>query len=319
MDKIVGLKISSHNLQDEKMLKEYQKQIVKKYGIDLMEYVPKGDEYIVDFELHDSNVEMASAIRRGLQEEIPIWTLSLVRETLETTDDYVLSDALEIAIRSIPINQDYFNKSDDPNKFKASISVTNQTNKYLDITTDDIKHNAHGMLFEKIQIMQLYPKKSIHFQIIAQRGYGYEDGAAFSPVANYRYDVHTDPSKQITEQMPTKFMIGYTTYRNFAKPLTLLHLLFEDLIRRINLVDREKEVVIVGTEARYQIQDSLSVSALIARQIYDLVENIEFCCAVEDGDLTSYVRIQHPDHEKLWKSAVTAVIKRIKNLDDQFK
>lgn len=319
MDKVVGLKVSSHNLQDDLKLKEYQKQIVKRFAIDLMEYVPKGDEFIVDFELHNSNVEMASAIRRGLQEEIPIWTLSLIRETLETTDDYVLSDQLEIAVRSIPINQDYFNKHDDPTKFKASISVTNQTNKYLDITTDDIKHNAHGVLFEKIQIMQLYPKKNIHFQIIARRGYGYEDGAAFSPVANYRYDVHTDPGKQITEQMPTKFMIGYTTYRNFAKPLTLLHLLFEDLIMRIEKVDREKEFVVTGTEAKYHIKDSLSVSSLIARQIYDLVPEIEFCCAVDDSDTTSYIRVQHPDHEKLWKSAVAAVIKRIKNLDDQFK
>lgn len=313
MDKIKNVKIGKREFTN---MDKYAKML-KQFQVNLFDYLPVGTAYDVDFELASSNAEISNLIWGGFMDECPTWRFQLVIESLESSDPAILFDDLQLRLNSTPINQTYFNKHPDHAKrFKATVKFSNTTTTMKTLMTGDIDMGDEkvGRICENIPLIELNPGTSIAFNIIVEQGRGF-DNATFCPVGGRRLtmDDHGE-----TNVEPTNFKIGYTTQRNFDKPLELIHVLLTSLIERITHMEAVYNVT--GQQTLINLTESSHIARVVARQIHEDVPHIEYVAASYDhpSRIKSFIKIQHPDAPAIFRTAQKRLIARLVAIDKQF-
>jgi hypothetical protein len=311
MDKIKNVRVGKKEFTG---IEKYVK-LLKPYKVDLYDYLPKGTAYEVDFDLTASNAEISNLIWGGFMDECPTWRFQLVYESLDSTDPAILFDDLQLKLNSTPINQTYFNKHSDPKKFKATVKFSNPTTDMKTLMTGDIDMGDEktGRICENIPLMELSPGTSIAFNIVVERGRGF-DNATFCPIGNRRLKM--DDTDDVKE--PTSFTIGYTTQRNFDTPFEVMHILLGGLIERIT--EMEAIYNTTGEQVQVILTESSHIARAVARQIYEDNPSIPYVAASYDhpSRIKSFIKIQHPEAAELFRSARKKLIARLVAIDKQF-
>jgi DNA-directed RNA polymerase subunit L len=166
-----------------------------------------------------------------------------------------------------------------------------------------------------------YTLKVVNIQVT--QGQGKLDGNAFSHVSNVLYDV-LDSKESCMVSMPSTFLLGYDTHKNYANPLTPIIKTIEYLQNRISEIDSTlpdsngiflSEVLKVTTEGDFTtitiFQDTWTLANLISRYVYDLDPEIAYITAdIEHPDKdVSVIKINHPDVMKIVHNALARIKK----------
>ena len=204
----------------------------------------------VSFIISNTFTGMANAIRRCLMAEIETQCLHFEKENLETTDDYILYDALVKNINMIPIYQDAALES----KQVLYLYSKNNSHNFAEVMASEfvIADNSHSpprelaakkiMAETTLPIVRLMTARHINIkkcEIV--RGFAYQDAAkftllnsvAYEPLDVTPYDPFTGEGVSSTRSNPTKFAISYITKGNI-KPKEVMLKCCDSLIARLN-------------------------------------------------------------------------------------
>ena len=141
-DIITNFSVKDIYLKNDKL--RLYAEMLKKYNIDIYEYLPKRPAKKIEFQLNASSA-MANLIRASIWDWTAVWSLKVETSSIQTNDPFMLFDDLEQKIHGIPINQSFLNKAFESDndqvykKFKGSFSVINNTTQLKTITTNDFK------------------------------------------------------------------------------------------------------------------------------------------------------------------------------------
>ena len=348
--KISGVKI--HKFSSRKIIKRSKianvlDKINKKLGHNLYDILPDDNYELVEFELHNTNSSFANAIRRCLISELPVWSLSLIESSLDTNDEYIRFDDLADRINTLPIFQTYFNKKKDIDvSFK--LSYKNEMMNIKHVLSGDIKaKKIKEKLFEdNVSIQMLRPGCYMACNISLERGYGYQHGGKFVAVKNPIYrPIDITPMKKEYKKNPTgasslisnpkKFYISYETYGTYSNPLEPLIMSLEELDRRVAGILKEvkkykgefyanENVKIMKEAGMYRFflgMETITISKLFSRYIYDMNPNIEYV-----GDLMEHpskkvveVKVQDENAVKIFIKAGEKILYDIAKLKKSIK
>jgi len=381
MPKIVKLKTTRFSSRDNiknSIISKSMEEIKKKTGHDLYAILPNDKYEIVEFEIENTNSAFANAIRRTLISEMPVWSLNLKINSMESNDPYVRFDDFADRVMTLPIAQtllnNLFNKGKDPNKlFKFKIFVENNQTDIMHvlsqnieiISNKDFKVDSKITMFnDSVSLQILRPGYFIKCQLILERGYGFQHGGKFSATKNpIYYPVDIRPMKREYKKAPTglsslvvnpkKFFMSYETYGTYDNQyepmiLTLMEIqkritsISDEIVNYVTLLSDKKyvaehsklgeiiyfyksSIIIISKEADTFIfridNESLTVSKLFSRYIYELNPNINYV-----SDLTEHpskrsvkVKVNHDDALRLMVTAGKKIISDIDLIMNTFK
>jgi hypothetical protein len=335
----------------EKNYKNYKTESFKKclkLVPNLLDLLPKNSKFKVSFELHDTNTDLANAIRRCILNEIEIYSMTFNEENMNISDPYILSDFIKKQIELIPILQDPDIDYDD---LKIDINVKNNTNQLINITSKDInvyhKDKQKNIMTDTIILCNLRPMEFFNINnIYIKKGKGRNDAGAFNSVSNITYDIlniipYDENNKKGSNSLisnPTSFEISYTTYRNIKKPFYFIKLCCDTLIKRLEIILNDmkniknddikyySEILELETKNDLKIlyikNECRTIANLIARYCFILTkQNIKFI----SSDITHYekdivfIKIIHNEFSTLIQNSIKKIIDEIKNIKINFK
>jgi hypothetical protein len=300
---------------------------------DLAKCVPTGEQFDVDFELHNTNSSFANSLMRCLIDELEILSLYAQADDIQTDDEYMIKDDFIKTLSSIPINQDTSEEKYEKHRF--TIDIHNTTDSIRQIYSGDIQYSGKSLFSENIPIMRLRPQKYLKVKLFVVKGMNKNDGAAFSTVENVRYDVLTPTSGSSVRTNYTSFKLGYTTYRNSTSDATMyIKRVASDLADRLAKIYDELKTVkghihnssALKIELDNQVYkfsfigEKITISSVIARTCFELDPTISFVVdsiqhpSVEIG----VVSIKHDSPVSLIMSAVEMLIARYKTVRAAF-
>lgn len=236
---------------------------------ELLKLLPKNPKYTIRFKLENANSQLANALRRCLEIDIP--THALTFNLMHTTDgrpaDFIADlrtndknifgkcDELKKRIEGIPIKQNI-----DPNEYKISLNIQNKTNDLIDITPRSFKilHknkqiDVHTLMYPDYILARLYPNCYLNIDnIYIKTGIGLTDSNSFKFLSNVYYEILDEPLMKINkkyvgksslESNYTTFLIGYSTYRNDVAIKEPIKIVCNILINKLNVILNEWEKI----------------------------------------------------------------------------
>lgn len=98
--------------------------------------LPKSTKHKVSFELSNTYVAFANAIRRTLIEDLPVYAMTIAEQDLQTDDEFIsgMNDVFIKNLGLVPIHQ-----SAELSKYDIYLYVFNATNDIIDVKVSDIK------------------------------------------------------------------------------------------------------------------------------------------------------------------------------------
>ncbi len=329
-------------------LKELNSLITKHSGnADPMSLLPQNSWHEASFELKNSYPEFANAIRRILIEELPVRSLYFEDSALETNDRYLLIDYVRTTLSMIPILQDA-----DMSKYLIYLSVSNNTNKKINVTSGDIKLVAKGdkkknnvsvsklLNIPNITFYELGPNCTMRIkEITIVEGFAKDNAAAFSLLDNVSYSPiglapYDEEKVSGTRTIPKDFRISFKTSGNVT-PSYIFNLLADTFIARLNnakdklstyneqktkedyYIAENFEVIISDDEYSFKFHgEYITMAFMLAKKCYLLDPSILFCAPTINryDDEIGIVRLNHPDATGLLISAVDECINEIEML-----
>lgn len=225
--------------------KNFQKCIeyIKLVDLDYKKYLPKNPKQHLAFELEGVTSDLANCIRRCLIDEVPVYSMNVLEEDIETDDRFILADYLRSKIEMIPFSQDITDK--DAEHLSISLHVENKTDDTIFVYSRDftIKYKTREKqsdpqndkknsdvdnskyFTDTIPIIGLKSGKTLTIKNInIVSGIGRDNGGKFSLLSNIEYEIldvkplgiskfnKTGESSLVSE--PSHFGFGFTTYRN---------------------------------------------------------------------------------------------------------
>lgn len=338
---ITEIKQETHQV-DEKKLDKYI-SAMKSNGIkNPVDMLPKSKWHSLSFLLTDTYSSMANAIRRVLMEELLVTCLTIDEFTIETDDEFIVSDVLKKNINLLPCNQTYNTSSKSLSLYKY-----NKTNKVIDVKAKDLS-NKDVVSDLNITICQLRPGKYVKIKNITfEQGYAKDNAAKFSLLDNITYeivgvepyDIFKDTGKRSIEYDPTKFRISFTTTGNISIKQTI-DLLHDTLIHKLTRArDYLTEYSKTDQNQKYYYVDGFEVTLtediyiykfhneyvtlanMLAQQCYLLDKNILYCVPSVDryDNEFAYIKLKHADATKLLINACDECIKDVNKLTSTLK
>lgn len=316
----------------------------------LLEFLPKKPQYEVRFELHDTNTDIANAVRRCILNETPIKSLYYdPYADADVSDPYILSDFLQKQIDLIPIAQER-----DYEDYTISFYAENKTDEIIDVTTNNftIKNGGKVVATEDVMsplitLCRLRPEEFIKINNIATiEGIGRDDGGAFSSVSGLYYepldvkplDAEKNEGASSMVSNPTKFGMGYSTHRNIDKPFSVVVKACDALIDRLELMNGG--LAKISSKEDYYYSDLIQLETngtikeiqfknenwttinLIARYCYILTKgNIKFVAPsiIHPEKEIGVIRITHPEYLKLMQNSIKKSIEELNVIRKAFK
>ncbi len=140
----------------------------------------------ISFKIRDTIPAIANYIRRAVKSGLlGVKILTCEIEDIESNDDFLLRIELRnYRIRHIPILQD------TPDDTIFSIDVSNDTDNYHLVTSNDIQCNIKKPFMINLPILMLSPRSYLRVNNIhITTGIGYDNDPAFSVCDGYEYNV----------------------------------------------------------------------------------------------------------------------------------
>lgn len=345
MVNVKELKVMEHNFQLKKGTNvEFDKCL--KMVPELLTLLPKKSKYIVSFELVDTNVDVANAIRRCLTNEIPIKSLDYVddEKNVQFSDLYILSDLLKQQIELVPIDQNVEENT------MLSLKVSNNTDSIINVSTHDFKVVSPPNLkvedlMEDIVLGQLRPQGTLTIKKVGiTEGKAKSNSAAFNSLASIKYEIldtkplYEEKGKSSMVSDPSHFRIEYSTHRNFTNPLYPMIKCCNELISRLeSIVDAMKPIQnkdtfyfsdfikleTEGSTKTISISDeSWTITNLLTRNCIELSKNnILFVTPsiIHPDKAIGQLKITHPEFSDLIQNAAKKAIKDLQTIESSFK
>jgi DNA-directed RNA polymerase subunit L len=348
-------KLSQLNKAKNKSLKNALKYIeYLNDGDDGKAMLPSRSKYAVDFVISGTNTGFANGIRKRILDEILIFSITLDDEDIETDDRFILADDFQKCIERIPILQEI-----DPDEFKTwklTLNITNSTDEVISVKSGDIEISQRGeiiptgeIMSANIPIMELH---SINYLKISKmkiiQGLPKVDASKFAPVSNTRYeildmvplahDADDEPGVSSMKQNPSKFHIGYTTYRNVKDPKTIIFrccdsftLSLTEFLQELGVIEVDKtishfsEILDVETRGPYTIfhfkEESWTLVNMLAKYCFLLDPEIPIVtpAIIHPSTEIGVIKIRHSDPIKIMIDAVSLALTNIHILREAFE
>jgi hypothetical protein len=287
-----------------------------------MSLLPDRAQDSLEWYLEGTRSGFANAIRICLMEECTVKSLQFVDELLDTNDDFVLSDNLEMRLHMIPLDQEV-----NYTGVTVELDVENKTSAMLDVTPGDFIVKKNGVVVKKeyfgktVVIVTLRPERYLNtgpMKIV--EGLGKVNAGQFSNVRAPEYA----PDMKIDEPLeydPTSFRFKVTTHRNCSVEY-LIKMMHESLVGRLesyraemNGVDGEyvSETlrIAMGDETQLTFPNEYrSIPGMIAHYCYQLDVDIDRVSSnvKHPASDTGIIRIRHADPIKLVVAAIDLAI-----------
>lgn len=322
---------------------------------------PKKVRYQLRFRLEDANSQLANAIRRCLVDELPTYSLTfnLMHDAtgkpadfitdLRTNDKHIFGkcDYLKKRIEGIPIRQNI-----NPDEWKISMEVQNNTGDLIDITAADFKLTHKGkvvpvddLMYSRYILMRIYPKCYLRISNIRiEQGLGMVNGNSFKKVTDVYYEIEDAPmqknasggysGKSSMDSNYKNFTMGYSTYRNDVKVYDPIKMTCELLVQRLDTIGDEWKKIKDG-ELSDKIQvtkegtvniihlegETYTLANLLYYYVYLEMPSIEFASGgIKHLDkIGGMVQIKHANYIEIFANAIKAAIKDLKAVGAAFK
>ncbi len=300
---IEDLKIEKLDIKNAKL--EKFAKMLDTYKINIYDYLPKKPRSKVSFILNE-NSTFANFLRFAILDGTLVWGFKVIISSIVSNDNYLLFDHFEQIVQGVPLNQTFINEAYAKDgeiiykKFKASLSVYNNSHDIKTITTHDIKFVYNGEIIENmcemIPILYLMPGRQIYLELTLDRNYGYINANTFNSVSATEYKIldykhMSEGGPSSLEYNPMKFYMSYTTARNYDDPLDIMRIILNDYTDRIKkLSDRikifdetkltlyhedEYEFRTYPNQTQYSSGETYFTVGLIVRTIYEMYPDIQ--------------------------------------------
>lgn len=292
------------NVKNKEVFVNDLKELKKKYPNIPKDYYPDLLHKRLSFNLSNSNVAFANAIRRCCINELEMKYLNVSNFAL--TEKYNIPQVIENRINQIPLLQII---SDDKT-FK--LKVSNDSDENLDVYTSSF--NCKPYFNENIKICTIRPNSKLEIELDVKKNTGIKDGkfSACSVVYNI-LDIDTKTST--LNQHNKEFYISIETNGNI-EPKEIINICVDSLTRRLNNIkndikDKKINIIINNEILQYQINgESHTISNLLTQYIYQLYPTIDL---INDEYITVpddkfYLCIVHQDPEKVIITAIDKII-----------
>lgn len=238
-------------------------------------FVPKE----CSFELHNTNIAMANAIRIIIFSHIECKLFDLEMSDVKTSSNYILENVI-YAIKNIPINQDI------PDGSKFRLEAENKTETFMAVKSghikaanDDAKRvNAEKAFDKNIELFFIESGTSFYADITVIKKYGRDDAKAklaqscvSIPLDVEPYDEKTGKGVHATMAEPSKFRIQFRTAGNIDSKKIIkkaekeLKAKMNNLIRSVKNTESFQSFVIEGEDdalggliTHYMIKQSIN-------------------------------------------------------------
>lgn len=334
MVEIKDLIVKENNIKESKKYKEVLELIKLGGGDEKM--IPTGKSFIFYCKLHDTYTSIANGLRRCIQDEISIQSMSIT--SMSSDDEYLTLDRVSNQISSIPIKQDI--KYDN---IKISLDFENKTKNIVSIFTKDldIKGTNKKIFGDTTIIIRIRPFKKLRISNIKiiQGKKIFSDCASFETVANILYwplRKKEECKKSALLVNPTSFELGYTTYRYsvddpfyyIVKGCSNLINRLTNILEEIKLVKYKKNYTIshssnllnitsVSNEYRFMFNNEYwTIAMIISQGCYMEYKDIEFTSpSIEHpSEEKGIVVIKHPQPLKLIEGSINRALKEYEKI-----
>jgi len=331
------------NIQIYENTINYENTIFKELLDNNKHLLPNKNKKIISFELTNSNVEFANAIRRIITNELEVKILNVNITNVNTDDKYILSNLIKDRLELISIDQSI------PEDCKFKISITNNTLDIKKITTNDIillnhkELNIKHLFNTNIILCYLNQKKYITVtDITINKDTGLNNGKYALCTVNYEI-INTDFKIPTLNNNNSDFKFTLKTNGNI-EPIKIINLveinlnkrldIIEENINKINKINKilnSNETQLLELNDLYIIKnfdiysyyinnESHTIGNLFVKYIYDLEPNIEMInySIIHPTKNQVIINIKHNNHNKLILNAITNIRKDLKLFTSYF-
>ena len=324
--------------------KNFQKCLsyVKTMVTDYKKYIPKNSKQQLSFELEDVTSDLANCIRRYLIDEIPVYSMNVDEENIESDDRFILSDFLKKNIELIPFSQHISSK--ESSELTMTLHVENKTDDVISVYSSDIEvidKNKNKLNNEKyftttIPIIKLRPGTMLNIKKInIVSGIGKNDSGKFILLSNISYEildvVPLEENKFSTSghsslvSNPANFKFTLTTHRN----ADIKKIMPECCIAIINSMESIKSELtkikdtdkiyfsdLIELETKGDVKlfyfkgEYWTIANIISKYCYIVFKDIQFVCSaiIHPSTEISIVKIKHTEPVKILLEALKLII-----------
>lgn len=318
---------------------------------DAIDLLPKRSKMHVSFELVDTNVELANAMRRCLLDEITIKSLDFDEFNDFRTDDlYILNDFIKKQLELIPILQDR-----DYNDAKFQLYKKNDTDEIIDVISENIKPidentkmDTMDLFAKNIVLCKLRPNKFIRIDNIRiSEGIARDNAGKYNTVSNIYYEikdidpiVETKTGQRGVSSMvsnPKHFKLGYSTHRNFDNPKLLVVKSCETLIDKLKLILEEFQKI--KNKDKQYISDYIALETtgdvkkisiigeywtivnVICKYVYEEAIDIKFIAPaiVHPEKEIGLINIIHPEFSSIIQNGIKKILVDLDDILSAFR
>jgi DNA-directed RNA polymerase subunit L len=293
----------------------------------LPDIIPKS----MSFELHNTNTEMANAIRRCGNSEIEVIIMSVNTVDIVTDDTYIISHELRKRLRLIPISQ--------ISSITFELNVRNDTDGIIPVYSKSIvqthEEKRKQQLFSgSFVLTYLRPSKRLSISNIhTTKGMAFKNGAEFSFPGKIGFeclDLDNKVSSLVAE--PTRYKLSIPPQK-YIEPSQIIKLTLRTLDMKFDklynvLKDTKNDIYtsyieIVGSpgKTKYKIYDeTYTMGYLLKRYCYNIDETISNINVRKPHPTFDHivVTVVHSDPKKLMMSAITSIRNDLRTISSFF-
>jgi DNA-directed RNA polymerase subunit L len=326
---------------------------VKSIDPDYKKYMPTSPKQRLTFELVGVTSDLANCIRRYLIDEMPVYSMHVIEEDIESDDRFILADFLKKNLELIPFSQDITDK--DVEELNMSLYVENKTDDIISVYSSDIivvdkkkkKLDNSKYFTTTIPIIKLRPNSKLDINNISiVAGTGKSDAGKFLLLSNLSYEIldvkplvenkYSKTGQSSLNSNPQHFRIGITTHRNMTVK-RVMPMCCNLIIRTIAAIKadigkiKESDAVyfsdLIELETKGDVKffhfkgEYWTIANIISRYCYLTFKDIQFVCSsiIHPSTEESIVKIRHNSSIKVLTSALNSIISDITIIKKSFQ
>jgi DNA-directed RNA polymerase subunit L len=314
-------------------------------------YLPETPKQQLTFELTETSSELANCIRRFLIGELPVYSMDVDEETIETNDSFILSDYLKKNIELIPFNQGI--SDSDADNLRCSLTMENKTDDIITVYSGDLDMQlgktpvkSSKYFSSTIPIIKLRPAMSLSIEKIGiTQGVAKQNAGKFLLLANVSYKImdikpveeskYNRTGESSLNSTPRHFRIGYKTHRNI-EPKKVMNECCAQITSRITNI--QKELANIKSDTNVHFSDLIDLESKgdvkifhFKGEYWTLANIMSKYCYLTDKDVPfvssgiihpsteeSLLKLRHTNPTKLLTAAIKSILADIATISKAF-
>lgn len=278
--------------------------------------LPKEVPKDISFELHKTTVEVANAIRRCANSEVPVLIMDFEDNELQSDDPYIITHEIRKRINLIPIKQIA------NSKFK--VDVYNDTDAIIPVYSKDIvEQNGEKRKSDTFIVTYLRPLKRLTINNIQTvSGVAYLNGVAHSFPGKVMYECLDDMKESSLNSDPSSFKLTLSPQKH-TDPTHIIKMTLETILKKIQKVQKsveeskgdlfseDIEISYVKGKGRFKlINETYTIGNLLSKYGYLSDKSIKKIHCVKPHPSSDHVivEIHHDDPKKIMLLSTQAVV-----------